>query len=294
MILITQSQWVCAQEATVVIGDKKFISDGSAISIPRENLNVVPPEGWEVVSGFPGTTVVFRAPKMKSERVQRIIQLFSFADSQYVDEIAANEMAMELEEKFSKANNSISGYSLRSQTPVTLNDGNRGWLFYFGFVINDVEMMHAHLLTSSQNRHYVMTYTDVAENFEKETSSKDHLGIAWASMTSLALESHAPKRMGMYKIIGIALGVLSIVLLILIILRNRKAGQVYDDYARGKFPTGFGSDGGEMNTRDDDHTDVDVTIHTEVPDDEEQERLHTDLTFHEQGDTIHDEEEFVS
>jgi len=84
--------------------------------------------------------------------------------------------------------------------------------------------------------------------------------------------------------------VLALIGLSLMFLRNKRAGKVYDDYARGKIPTGYGSKIEEANLREDDLSNVQVTIHTEIPDEDEQEKLHTDLTFDEHDDTFDDDD----
>lgn len=267
------------EEAIVVIGDKVFVSDGSPISIPSEELTIRPPQDWEVVSGFPGVTILFRMPKEEKERVQRSIQLYSFSGSKYIDEITAEEFALELEEKFAESNTSIKDYKIRSHIPVALENGNDAWLFYYGFSINDVDLMHAHLLASSADRHYVLTYTDLQENFVKETTSKDFLGVAWASMTSLSLPNPGPQRLGPYKLLSFLFAALALIALCFVFLKRKKASQTYSDYAQGKIPTGQATAIDEKKLTEDELDDVEVTVHTEVPDEDEQERLHTDLSF---------------
>jgi hypothetical protein len=149
--------------------------------------------------------------------------------------------------------------------------------------MNGVEVMQAHLLASSATRHYVITYTDVAENFVKETADEDYLGIAWSAMTSLQLPTKAPARLGLARIIGVALGFLAFFGIAFAFIRRKKAGKVYTQYADGKIPTGFGSTLYETHLKDDELEDVEVIVHTEYGEDSDDNQ---DLHFDESGDSI--------
>lgn len=256
------------QGMTILEDNKIMVSDGSRIYIQKEELSIVPPEGWEVRSTVSGVTALFQMPEQKDDKIPRTIQIQAFSDSKYIDAVTAEEFAVELEEKFSESSTSINDYRLRSHIPINLENGDQAWLFYFGFSINGVELIHAHLLASSADRHYVLTYTDVAENFVRETAENDYLDIAWTSMTSLELPSKAPQRLGIARYMGFAFGVAAFLGLVFAFWRKKKAGKVYTQYAEGKIPTGFGSTMHETHLKDDEMEDVEVILHSEYDGDE--------------------------
>ncbi|MDA9951305.1 hypothetical protein N9D31_01895 [Oligoflexaceae bacterium] len=255
---------------TIAESDKSFISDGSRVFVAREGISLIPPEGWEVKTDAPGLTALFQMPKKAGERLPRTIQIHSFAEPMYIDELSADEFSKKLEEKFSSSNSAITDYRLRSHIPVELDSGNKAWLFYFGFSLNGVDLMHAHLLASSANKHYVVTYTDIGENFVSESDGTDYLGIAWSTMTSLELPSIGPSRLGYTKYVSIGFALLAMIGLVYAIVRRKSAGKVYNEYADGKITTSFGTTISETRLEGSDD-EVEVIVHTEMGDDDQAE-----------------------
>src|SRR5690606_27522821 len=135
--------------------------------------------------------------------------------------------------KFSEASASVEDYRIRNHMPIELADGREGLLFYSEFLLDGVSLMQAHILVSSDKRHYLISYTDVAEHFESEESSQ-FLTEAWEAMISVELDGRTPQRFE--AIYALAAGAAGLVILGIIVwlFRTWRAGRQYQRFAAGQ------------------------------------------------------------
>jgi len=215
--------------ASAVPEDVDLISDGSRISLRKGDFTIKPPLGWEVYTHHPQLTLLMQVPYKPGMKYQRTIQVASFAGPRYIDEVTAKEYEQLIVRKFSVASASIQNYHVRNHMAIELADGRPGLLFYSEFVLDGVSLMQAHILVSDKHRHYLMTFTDVAEHFENNDAGQ-FLTEAWDSMISVELATATPSRFGAAIVIMIGVGVLLLLLLVGWGVSRWRANRSYRDY----------------------------------------------------------------
>jgi hypothetical protein len=167
-----------------------LISNGERIELKEGDISIVPPLGWEVFTNHPSLTLLMQVPHDASLKYQRTIQVAAFGGKKYIDEVTAREYEQVIVRKFSQLTASIEDYKVREHQMVDMADGRDGILVYTEFMLDGVPMMQAHILVSSEKRHYLMTFTDLADHFEKEEYSQ-YLNEAWTSLISVELAGGA-------------------------------------------------------------------------------------------------------
>lgn len=210
-----------------------FVADGSRVSVRNGDFTVQPPRGWEVYTHLPSLTLLMQIPYQPGMKYQRTIQVASFSGSRFIDEVTAKEYEDVIVRKFSATSTSIDGYKIRNHMPIEMADGRQGLLFYTEFTLEGVSMMQAHILVSSQQRHYLMTFTDLAEHFENDGASR-FLTEAWDSMISVQLGSRTPARFESAVYIMVIAGLLAALATVVMLVRRARSGRSYRDYANGR------------------------------------------------------------
>jgi len=210
---------------------KTIVSNGEPIEIEEKGFNLTPPNGWSVNFNYPSTTLLLEAPDRKSDKYRRTIQVLSFSESRYMDELSSEEFALYISKNFSQASAMIQDFEMRDKVPVELNSNLSGYLYYTSFKIDETELMQMHVLISSATRHFLVTYTDLAVFFDTDISSEVHLNEAWQVMSSIELDSPAPVRFSSARNLVV---VFSLALLFGVgywIIRSRRAASTYRKYA---------------------------------------------------------------
>lgn len=177
-------------------GTGPSIGDGRRISLREGEISISTTKGWEVFTDIPGLTLLMRAPLDPLTRYQRTIQIASFSGARYMDEITAKEFEGLIVRKFSATSATIQKFRIRNYINVEMEDGRPGLLFYSEFSANDVNLMQAHVLVSTDRRHFLITYTDVASHFEGKEQGP-YFEEAWTSIRSTQLRGAVPKRFHM-------------------------------------------------------------------------------------------------
>ncbi len=206
------------------------VGSGERLVIREGEFSMNGPSGWNVFTKHPSLTLLMQAPKDPNLKYQRTIQVAAFTGPKFIDNVTAKEFEDIITQKFKTAMLGIEDFNLRNHSEVEMADGREGILFYSSFKINDVSLMQAHILVSSQDKHYLLTYTDVVEHFESD-SSNQYLTEAWDAMISAELNSPTPVRFqtGIMVVAGI-IGVI-VLLLIGVVIARRRAGNEYKEYA---------------------------------------------------------------
>lgn len=244
-----------------VVASYDFISTGERLELKDGDFSIVPPVKWEVFKNHPSLTLLMQVAHNQTLKYQRTIQVASFSGNKYIDEVTAREFEGIIVNKFSHLTSSIEEYKVREHRVVDMEDGRDGILFYTEFQLEGISMMQAHILLSSSSRHYLMTFTDLADHFEKEEYSQ-YLNEAWASMISVELSGGGAatflKKIGLGQFkrfqsliyIGFAAIGLMLTFFLFQMFRKTYSGNRLSDYS---------SDGG----RDDDLSD-DGTMHSQM------------------------------
>ena len=223
---------VAAAKATDATGanPEAVTGDGSRITLREGDFSIVPPKGWEINAQRPDLTLLAQPPMQNGVKYQRTLQVASFAGPRYIDAVTAKEFEEKIPRMFAQSSQLVSDYRVRNQVPVDLSDGRKGLLFYTEFTIDQVNLMQAHILISSLSRHYLLTFTDLAEHFEGDGANQ-YLTEAWDSMVSTKLGSVTPQRFVGMVYGGISLAVILVLGVFLIALRRRRAGREFRAYA---------------------------------------------------------------
>lgn len=209
-----------------------FISDGQRITLSDKDITLVPPKGWEVFTTHPSLTLLMQVPHQAGMKYQRTVQIASFSGSKFLDEVTAKEYEQIIVKKFTEVSTSVVDYRIRNHMPIEMADGRQGLLFYSEFQVDGVSLMQAHILVSSTKRHYVMTYTDLAEYFENDDKNQN-LTEAWEAMTSIELEGRSPRRFESVFFIAIGATVLVLLGVAGYFVRRIRAGRKFAEYAQG-------------------------------------------------------------
>src|SRR5690606_25029214 len=114
-------------------------------------------------------SLLMQAPYVKGMKYQRTIQVAAFNGPKYIDETTAREFEELIVNKFSRASASVEEYRIRNHLNVEMADARPGLLFYSEFILEGVPLMQMHVLVSAEDRHFLMTYTDLAQHFEDDS-----------------------------------------------------------------------------------------------------------------------------
>lgn len=195
-----------------------IISQGERITIEEREFSIEPPFGWEVYRDYNGAMLYFQAPKEEGILYQRYIRIMSFVGPKYIDQMTFQSFGKEIVENSSKMSNAVSDYRLRNQMAIEIADGRKAGLYYAEFNIQDVPLMQMHILVSSANFHFLMTFTDLMVNFEQNDSPQ--LNEAFASLQSVMLSGAPPKRNTYFYLLSIGLGGLFVLFIIVKVARS--------------------------------------------------------------------------
>jgi hypothetical protein len=219
-------------------GDQGFgkpdsTGDGTRVVVKEGDFSLVPPKGWEVFTRLDNLTLLMQVPKQPGLKYQRTIQVASFSEPCFIDELTAKEYENVIVQKFSSISSAIEDYRIRNHMTVDMADGRSALLFYTEFKLEGVNLMQAHILVSSATRHYLMTFTDVAEHFESDDANQ-FLAEAWDAMISVQLATRTPQRFQTFVAVGVGVLVLAVLALVVIGVRSWRSGRSYRQYADGR------------------------------------------------------------
>ena len=196
------------------------------VRIGESGFSMKGPEGWTIRHDVPGVSLVLEAPATGKEHYRRTIQVRIAHGARYLDSLGISEFQQEISEKLGNNDNSLREFSIRNAETVKMDDGRDALLVYSGFKLNNVDMLQAHVLIPSADQHAVVTFTDVAENFNSNEAGSP-LGTAWTAMTTSQLPGRNPERFaGPIQIAALA-GVMVVLLGVLFSVRNALARRAY-------------------------------------------------------------------
>lgn len=211
---------VLGETASPTSPERTLAEQGERIRIEDKGFSIIPPAGWEIRRNVRGLSLVFQAPKVAGDTYQKSIQVRYGQRVYAIDHITADEYARTLVENRSRVIPG-EGYRLRNKLPVELANGTKGLLFYTEFSFGDLPMMELHILVSSEKGHFLMTYTDIAENFESDAEG-GWLDIAYESMRSARVGDQVGSRFGFLGRVGVFVGILLLLLVIYKLWQSRR------------------------------------------------------------------------
>jgi hypothetical protein len=158
------------------------------VNFDDRGFSIVPPAGWKTTNPGQGMSLLMQPEFIPGMKYQRTLQVATFQGPKQISTDDAESFGEYLVSKFGSSAGNISGYRIRNFIPVSLKDGNQAMLYYAEFSIDGVALMQSHLLVSSRTRHYLVSFTDVAEHFEAEGEQAKFLATAWESMISFQVD----------------------------------------------------------------------------------------------------------
>ena len=235
----SESPQVEAQVAAKVqIPEGAEISQGERIVIDGKGFSIKPPVGWIVQRDVHRVSLALAAPVPEGQYPSNI-NVIRFSGAKIINQETAEKFAEKIIKDFPAASSTIDGYTLRNSQPIDLADGRKALMFYTDFLGSGRRMMQAHVLASSETNHYLITYTDAAENFETnaEGVQSQVFNLAWETLASLELDSPNPvPSQELTWILGV-IGILVIAWFVFSFIRNRRAAAEYRQFAdRGHLP----------------------------------------------------------
>lgn len=200
------------------------VTDGK-VQLEESGFSMKGPDGWNIRHDVPGVSLVLEAPLTEKDKYRRTIQVRIANGARYLDSLGIEEFQQEISKKLGE-DSALQEFSVRNAEVVKMDDGRETLLVYTGFKLNNTELMQAHILIPSDGKHAVITFTDVAGNFTSNAADTP-LGIAWAAMTTAQLPGENPQRFaGPIQIAALA-GVLTVLMAVLLTIRNALARQAY-------------------------------------------------------------------
>lgn len=208
----------------------KQVSDGSRYRLVKKGFSIRIPKGWEFFDNQDSLSLLLQAPFLPGDEYQRSIQVNVFTGGRYIDEITKNEFEEVIIRKIGDLSSTISNLRVERSLITVVADGRPAVLYYISFNLDGQRMMQAHLLLSSSDFHYLVSYTDL-EKFYRDQVSLSRLQQAWSSITSIQLDSETPRRFGLLVVFSIFLVMMSVLMSCYYILRKSRESRRLRDYA---------------------------------------------------------------
>lgn len=230
-----------AETTSTPAASDKIISDGSPITIEKLGVAIAPPVGWEVLQNEMGMSLVLREqgpaeePEMKpgEEKItfKRNITVVAMHETSPIDENEAANIKEKLNEQFGKQTG-IENFQVLEHKFFDYKGKNDGMVIYSAFVMNSIPMAQMHVLIAGQNNRFLLTYTDLASEFE---ANQEAYNKAWNTMSTIAVIGNAPVRYENLKVYGaVAAGVAFLIGLLLFYRRRRAIAQYQSEDVHGE------------------------------------------------------------
>ena len=206
------------------------IAEGERFEYPERNFSIVPPTGFEVQDNAGGIFLNMREPHRRGLIYRRNIQVFWSKGFHYIDDAAAQKLAEEIGPKFSKYSPSIKNYQVSKHSIIDIGERRNAILFYNSYTIDKMDMMHIVMLISGSKEHYLLTFTDMLKNYEKNENNDNYGNVWWNCFTSIAVAGKPPYRYRYYVLGGGALAAFLLIGVPFMLLRKRSSGLYYDSF----------------------------------------------------------------
>lgn len=185
-----------SQEAEAANVTNDEIANGSMIDL-GDGLSIAPIAGWKIERKSMGMTLVMKEvlPAQTGEvdyskpLFARNLTLMTMPQARPIDEAAVAELKTEISKMYSKGLGS-SDLTFTDHKFFDYKGKGDGLIIFSQFTLNNFPMMQMQVIVSGEHKSYLMTYTDLANNFADPAS----YDAAWKSMTSLQVAGIAPKR----------------------------------------------------------------------------------------------------
>lgn len=225
-----------------------FQSDGSPIQLEEIGMTIAPPNGWTVRSFAAGMSLVMHEKEEEQKVIdyskplfKRNITVTTRNEATPIDEKTAETLKAELSKAMEESPLAADFQAIEHKF-FNYRGENDGLILYSQLTLGTFPMMQMHILVSGSDRQYLMTYTDLADQFQ---ANQDAFQAAWSTMTTAEVNGSAPVR---YKELaingGIGLGLFLLIVTLFSLKRrsNRKAIEQYADSIYEDGGSSLGSD----------------------------------------------------
>lgn len=257
-----QTQEEAPQPSESSVRTDYTIADGNPYNLSDLSFSLIAPEGWETVTDNGQLTMVIQEPKPKfsnenREEVifQRNITVAVMHEASPIDEERAEKLEKQLSEQFGK-NTLATNFQVLEHRFIDYKGKKDAILVYSSLNIGEHPMMQMHLLVSSSNKQFLLTFTDLEKRFIED---KPMMEAVWNSMVSININGTAPSRYANAIKLGVG-GLAGILLLGLFGFARRRAANAAldgeEDFATdGDFAFSGTSDDATFLESDDDWAD---------------------------------------
>lgn len=132
------------------------------------DLEISVPNGW--VETQNNSNVLLLVNSELEAGYKRNIMIRSFNGSEYIDEISAKKFHQMILQKFRASLGKAIEYRAEDPGFLTLENGNEAITVYAFYTQSGLDMMQINMVVSSPEKHYLITYTDVASLMMAEDS----------------------------------------------------------------------------------------------------------------------------
>jgi len=214
-----------------------IIADGQPIQLHEVGLSITPPTEWVVRSFAAGMSLVMHEKdvELKEKEIdyskplfKRNITVTSRPFATPIDEKTAEELKEGLTKSMEESP-LAADFKVLEHKFFNYKGENDGLVLYSQLTLGSFPMMQMHVLLSGADRQYLLSYTDLADEFQ---NNQEAFQAAWTTMTTVEFEGQAPVR---YKELaikgGAGFGILLLIITLFSLKRrsNRKKIEQYAD-----------------------------------------------------------------
>jgi hypothetical protein len=205
---------------------------GEEVEIKSLGLAITPPKGWKVDQNTGNLTMIMYGPEKKRVgkggtkiKYKPNLTLATIHRPSPVDKKRSAQLKSLLKKSYAK-NSGAKDYRFTDANFFNYKGNNDGLVMYASFTLDELEMMHMHVMVSGSKKQFVMTYTDLASELSNRQGGFED---AFKVMGSIKVQGVAPKRKaerGPFLLIALAVCGLGIICMIFM---GRKKSSSYQD-----------------------------------------------------------------
>ena len=217
-------------DTSTPVANQDEIANGSPIEISA-GVSITPIPGWRLERRAAGMSLIMKEVLPASlDKVTdyskplftRNISVMTLSKARPIDEKSIPELKEEIAKMFTR-DSSLSDFSFTETKLFDYKEKNDGVVLFSQLTANNYQMMQMQIVVSSEQKTYLLTYSDLAANFSNPAT----FDAAWKSMTSINVPGLAPKRYHQEVLLGgIVSGALIALVLPFFLIRWRNARRI--------------------------------------------------------------------
>lgn len=210
---------------------ERFIADGQALHLPEDGLTITPPRDWEISKNLRGMTLIMEMPPSKAPikdyskpTYTRNITLAVQHEPRPIDDMSVEELRKKLEKDIGGAPG-VRNFQILEHRFIDYRGQGDAILLYTAFDYNGFPMSQMHIFTAGAQKGVLLTYTDLAEDFQKNEAAST---AAWRAMMSIELEGQPPQRYAALLPLGLGLLLFLLVTGLVVFFRRRRTRRFFE------------------------------------------------------------------